>query len=491
MSSYVQNYPVATDGSSQAHDIIFQGCYIHRQSNIRNVVNTVNADADAFSIYDSYISGAQSPGLEQENNAIYASTSRGPQTFKNNYIEGNSVDLIYGGGPAVPFLILQNVEITGNYFTKDLKFNVQDCDAAAANPGDYGSNCYLKPTDIKNLLEFKVGKYVTIKNNVFEYSFAGEFYNDGQGGNVLTIRALDVSGSQPQDTSNFEISNNIFRKSSSGILIEGYDNTVLGQVGQTGWGNYSLVPPVYINRNYDIHIANNWFDRLSFTLYGMLGRGTFQQSSCFNWGGTGIPINLVVENNTCTFDSADATYNASGTDPIYPDVAYAGSLDMFTAAEIIVAANVETFDTVTRGTFYTPPNLPLNSAAVNSAFTFRNNILQSMVWQNADRFPFEMTLTNNSFFGVPTTPLTGTNYMGYLNNANTYVHDGSPISIPGMSGNTYTTSTTLPWLAGAGSIWPRSRTTALLSPGTDPTSPAPPASKFPHDVVPASLLRRS
>ncbi len=440
----------ATDGSSQAHDIIFQGCYIHRQSNLRNLVNLVNADLDSFSIYDSYLAGARSPDVPNQNNAVYASTTRGPHTFKNNYFEGASVDLIYGGGPAVPFLILQNVEITGNYFTKDLAFNTPNCAAAAAAPADYGGNCYLKPTDIKNLLEFKVGKFVTIKGNVFEYSIAGDFYNDGQGGNTVTIRNLDVSGSQPQDTSNFEISNNIFRKSANGIIVEGYDNTVLGQASSNGWGNYSLVPPVYINHNYDIHIANNWFDRLSFTLWGLQGRGNYQQSSCFNWGGTGIPINLVVENNTCTFDPADAAYNASGVDPLYPDVAYTGSLDMMTQAEIYVVANNEGFDTTTRGTFYTPPNLPLNTAAVNSSYTFQNNVLQSMVWQNADRFPFDMTLANNTFFAVPTSPINYTQYMTYLNNAVTNVHRGTPIPIPGMSGNVHTIAPNPPGLGARG-----------------------------------------
>lgn len=110
--------------------------------------------------------------------AILSINSPGDHLIANNYLEASGENIMYGGGdPSIPNLIPTNIVIEHNHIFKPLSWKGNE------------------PGTVKNLLELKLGKNVTIRNNILENS-----WEHGQNGAAFVITVRNQDGSAPWAT---------------------------------------------------------------------------------------------------------------------------------------------------------------------------------------------------------------------------------------------------------------------------------------------------
>ena len=431
----------ALDGSSQPHDMLIVGCYIHRSLPLNAQANSVIFNANASGIYDSYLAGAtmQNPGFRQQSNAINLNDTTGPITIKNNYLEAPGADVIFGGGPTLPFMIPSDIEVLGNYFTKDLYYNTLD-----------GAGNYPIPTDVKLALEFKTGQYVTVAGNIFEHIIAGNFYNNGQDGQAIFIRSFTAGGSQPSETAHYLVQNNIVMNGSTGFAFDPYDGSGSGEPGATGqFKQTTKAPNYYLPRSHDVMVRNNLFERLSFTKWGLYGRGQWSISAVF--GIDHPPVNLTIDRNTSSFDwLADQAFIDGRTYGMGPDMSLHNDGGTITALDVI---DINARAGLT-GSPYGRCDLcydKFSSIEANRSWVFTNNILAGGVDGagsiGSQAYSYLMTWTNNSYYGIQP------NYIYDRMLQATNSPDGNfhgPRDSSTIFGNTFSASETLPVVPGRG-----------------------------------------
>jgi len=381
--------------ASISHDIIIQGIYLHRHSTLTNSLNGMEFNVDRGAIYDSYIAGFQNDFMS-ESHAFYLDSANGPLTFRNNYLSATTECVIFGGVIAAPYVVTKDIEFDGNFFDKPASLNTQP----------------YPPFDVKNLLEFKEGQYVSVTNNVFEHSFSGY----GQPGQSVFIRSVNFGTTQKRSTSNYLVQNNIFRHDNIGVQIEAFDGYAMGRTNNGV--EPTKIPKHYVSISHDILIRNNSFEDLSVVKWGALNRGFGPVGSDLFYISS-LPFNLTIDHNTGSFDSA--TDNAAG----YQDNDHSffiSNLSMLNAADTLAMGYTATLSTAPDG--------------AASTFVFTNNILNGGIHGDSNYgtllFPSAATYTNNSFFNVP----------GYINNTFT--------SKPIGTTTTSTTSTTMPVVVNQG-----------------------------------------
>jgi hypothetical protein len=194
------------DGSSAqrtpaqiAHDLVVDRVYIHGEPG-KGSKRGIALNSAATTIMNSYIAEIKAVG--QDAQAIGGWNGPGPFSITNNYLEAAGENLMFGGAdPSVPGLVPSDITIAGNHFAKQ--------------PSWRGENWV-----VKNLLELKNARRVTIARNTLEYNWQG-----GQSGYavVFTVRNQDGNCGWCQ-VANVTFEQNIVRHSAAGIVILGYDN---------------------------------------------------------------------------------------------------------------------------------------------------------------------------------------------------------------------------------------------------------------------------
>lgn len=204
-----QNYGLVTLGTSgTAQDtlaevpsrISIERSYIHGSATAV-VRRGVAMNGASLSVVDSYVSDCHETGTDAQ--ALCGWNGPGPMSIVNNYLEGSGENILFGGAdPTIPNLVPSDIEIRRNMFSKPLAWR-------------NGTPHWL----VKNLLELKNARRVTIDGNTFEYNWA-----DGQNGFAILFTVRNAGGTAPWSTvEDITFTNNVVRHTGSGINILGLD----------------------------------------------------------------------------------------------------------------------------------------------------------------------------------------------------------------------------------------------------------------------------
>lgn len=268
-----------------AHDLIIDRCWLHGNKNT-NMRRAVLLSAGQAAVVDSHLSDAHEIGADAQ--AIGEGTGSGPFKIVNNYLEGSTENVMFGGtDPKIDGMVAADIEVRQNYMTKPLNWKQDD--------PSFTGNLWA----IKNVFELKNARRVLVDGNVFERSWIM-----GQTGYGILFTVRNQDGTCPfcvvEDVT---FTNNIIRQVGGGFNILGMDtnhpsaptkrikiaNNLLDEVGApyagTGWA---------------FVISTKGLDGLA------INHNTFKQPGQFisfgNWstalnGPEGQALNLVVRNN--------------------------------------------------------------------------------------------------------------------------------------------------------------------------------------------------
>ncbi|HVF88901.1 MAG TPA: hypothetical protein VNH22_02465, partial [Blastocatellia bacterium] len=218
------------------HDLIIDRCYIHGTRNA-NVSRGIALNSARTSIIDSYISDCHGIGFDTQAIAVW----NGPGPFKivNNYLEGATENILFGGADVnIQGLVPSDIEFRRNHCFKPLSWKVDD-------PSYAGS-----PWWIKNLFELKNAQRLLVDGNIFENNWVAQ-----QNGCAILFTPRGEEGRVPWAVvQDITFTNNILRHTSSAILMLGYDYSAPSQQTQR------------------VKIANNLFDDVGDPRWGLGGR---------------------------------------------------------------------------------------------------------------------------------------------------------------------------------------------------------------------------
>jgi hypothetical protein len=178
-----------------------------------NTIRGINLNSGSAAIIDSHLSDFH--GVQWESQAICGWNGPGPYKIVNNYLEGASENVMFGGGdPRISGLRPSDIEIRRNYFFKPLSWKVSDPSYAGYH------------WNVKNIFELKNSCRVLIQGNVFENSWV-----DGQVGYGVSIKSSNQDGTAPwSQTSDVTFTENIIRHVAIGIQVAARDNINTTQV---------------------------------------------------------------------------------------------------------------------------------------------------------------------------------------------------------------------------------------------------------------------
>jgi hypothetical protein len=161
----------------------------------------------------------------------------GPFQIINNYLEGAAQCLIFGGAdPTIAGLVPADITITHNQMEKPLSWKPNDPSYAGVH------------WMVKNLLELKNARRVTVDGNLFEHCWA-----DAQSGEVALFTVRNQDGGAPWATvEDVTFTNNLGHGVGGGISVLGHDdnhpsqltknivirNNLLFDVGGAEWGGW-------------------------------------------------------------------------------------------------------------------------------------------------------------------------------------------------------------------------------------------------------------
>jgi hypothetical protein len=192
--------------NSVPHHLVFDRCYIHGFDK-QDVQRGISLNSSETTISNSYISDIHGVGYDTQ--AIAGWNGPGPFHIVNNYLEGAAENILFGGAdPASPEMIPSNIEVRRNYVFKPLSWKVGDPSYAGMH------------WTVKNLLELKNAKNVTIDGNIFENNWV-----DGQAGIGILFTVRNQEGSAPYSIiENVTFRNNIVKNSEGAVNLLGSDN---------------------------------------------------------------------------------------------------------------------------------------------------------------------------------------------------------------------------------------------------------------------------
>jgi len=194
------------DGSSAQRDVasvptdFVLDRVIVRGDRDRGQKRGIALNSASTTIRNSYFADIKSAG--QESQAIAGWNGPGPYLIENNYVEAAGVNILIGGAdPSIPDLIPTDIVIRRNHITK--------------NP-EWRSSKWT----VKNLLELKTGRQVTIEGNLLENCWSA-----AQPGYAVLFTVRNQDGRAPWTTiENVTFRNNLVRHSAAAINILGTDN---------------------------------------------------------------------------------------------------------------------------------------------------------------------------------------------------------------------------------------------------------------------------
>jgi Right handed beta helix region len=208
------------------HDLVLDRVYVHNTDPSQSLKRAIALNSASTVITGSYIVDAKDAGADSQ--AICGWNGPGPFTVTNNYVEAAAENILFGGAdPAVPNLVPSDITITGNHFSKPTAWRSQ-------------------PWVVKNVVELKNARRVTIAGNVIEYSWLS-----GQTGYAVlfTVRNQD-GGCRWCEVRDVVFEKNLVRHAGGGIQILGTDyehpsgltqsvvirNNVFADIDNQRWG---------------------------------------------------------------------------------------------------------------------------------------------------------------------------------------------------------------------------------------------------------------
>jgi hypothetical protein len=220
------------------HDLTFDRCYIHAHPT-QSLKRGIGLNSRETSILNSYISDFKS--TTEDSQAIAGWNGPGPFHIVNNYLEAAGENVMFGGSDANNINNQPaNIEIRRNLIAKQLawKVNNQYCDQITppATP----------PWIIKNLLELKNARDVSITGNIFEYS-----WRQAQGTAVIFTPRNQSGGNLWANVSYVTFRDNIIRHVANAIGTSSNDDEHPSGYLHDIW--------IYNNLIYDVSRAN-WSD---------------------------------------------------------------------------------------------------------------------------------------------------------------------------------------------------------------------------------------
>ena len=199
-----------TTGSSQstlasvAHHLTIDRRYLHGDPGYGQRRGLALNSADS-NVVDSYF--ADFKQANQDTQAIMGWNGPGPFLIQNNYIEAAAENVMFGGNdPSIPNLVPSNITIRRNLISKPLAWRTQSW-------------------TVKNLVEFKNARTVTVEGNTIENNWAA-----GQTGYAFVITPRNQDGSAPWSiVRDIVIQNNVIRHVAAVFNILGYDDLASSQ----------------------------------------------------------------------------------------------------------------------------------------------------------------------------------------------------------------------------------------------------------------------
>ena len=194
--------------SQVPHDIVVDRCYIHGDSAV-GAKRCVGLNSATTTVTGSYISDCKRVG--QEAQAIAGFNGPGPFTISNNYLEGAGENVMFGGvDPPIPGLVPSDIRITGNLIAKPVEWRQEKW-------------------TVKNLVELKNARRVTIDHNVIEYNWL-----QAQTGFAVLFTVRNQDGRCPWcQVEQVVFEHNVVRHAAAGISILGVDNNHPSQQTQS------------------------------------------------------------------------------------------------------------------------------------------------------------------------------------------------------------------------------------------------------------------
>jgi hypothetical protein len=184
--------------SQVPHDLVVDRVYIHGDA-ANGQKRGIALNSASTTITGSYLSDIKAVG--QDSQAISGWNGPGPYTITNNYLEAAAENLMFGGtDPSIPGLVPSDITIADNQVAKQ--------------PSWRGQNWV-----VKNLIELKNARRVSIVRNTFDYNWQG-----GQSGYAVVFTVRNQDGGCPWcQVEQVAFEQNIVRHSSAGVQILGYD----------------------------------------------------------------------------------------------------------------------------------------------------------------------------------------------------------------------------------------------------------------------------
>jgi len=181
------------------HDLVVDRVYIHGDPT-RGQKRGIALNSATTTITNSYISDCKRDG--QDAQAIAGWNGPGPFVISNNYLEGAAENVLFGGAdPAIRDLVPSDIRITGNLISKPLSWR--------------GDNW-----DVKNLLELKNARRVTIDHNILQNNWQA-----AQVGFAILFNVRNQDGGCPWcEVNQVTFEHNIVQHSASGISVLGFDD---------------------------------------------------------------------------------------------------------------------------------------------------------------------------------------------------------------------------------------------------------------------------
>jgi hypothetical protein len=195
------------DGSSSqsslgqvAHDLEIDRCYIHGDPS-SGQRRCVTLNGAATTVTGSYIADCKRADVDAQ--AIVGWNGPGPFTISNNYLEGSTENIMFGGAdPTIQSLVPSDIVITDNLISKPVSWRTDKW-------------------QVKNLLELKNARRVRISGNVIQNNWVA-----AQSGFAVLFTVRNQDGRCPWcQVEQVTFENNVLRHSAGGISVLGTDDT--------------------------------------------------------------------------------------------------------------------------------------------------------------------------------------------------------------------------------------------------------------------------
>jgi hypothetical protein len=187
------------DLASVAHDLVLDRCYVHGAPDTRQK-RGIALNGRAVSILNCWIDEIKQTG--QDSQAIAGWNGPGPFTIVNNYLSAAGQGFMLGGSdPSIAGLVPADVLFAGNHVTRPTAWRAARW-------------------QVKNLLELKNARDVTIEDNLFEHNWRG-----AQSGYAIVFTPRNQGGQAPWSTvEHVRFRRNVVRHVAAAVSIMGRDH---------------------------------------------------------------------------------------------------------------------------------------------------------------------------------------------------------------------------------------------------------------------------